>query len=408
MVAKHREGALMVRKFISILTVIAMAGGSGSAQTIKVGLSGPLSGDFRSVGIAMQAGARIAVAEINKSGGVLGRQLELIERDDEANVETGTRVARELIGDQHVAAAIGFANAEVALAAQQYYQTARIPVMNAFASDPLIATQFAPSKSAANYIFQMAANDAVVAAMNVHEATRRQHLQAPAVLADDSGCEHGPRAQLEVALKNAGYAPSSVQTYSTGSKDMTAQLARVKAGDAGFILACGGAQDLVGIANSMARLGWKLPLMGGEMFATPEFMDRAGPNGDGAMMPQTFIQEGNTETRARFISAYRFAERTIRIPSPDAAAQAHDSVLLLKAAIEQAKSTDGPKTREALENLSSRVEGVVTIYEHPFSATDHEAISASIPVIGVVRGRHVVPAHETDLAGARVLRLKTN
>jgi branched-chain amino acid transport system substrate-binding protein len=408
MVAEHREGAFMVRKLILILAVIAMTGGTGSAQTIKVGLSGPLSGDFRSVGIAMAAGARIAVAEINKSGGVMSRQLELIERDDEGNVETGTRVAKELIGDQHVVATVGFANAEVALAAQRYYQNAAIPVLNSFASDPGIAEQFAPPKSAVNYIFQMAANDAVVAAMNIHEATRRLRLQAPAVLANDTVCEHGPRAQLERAVKNAGYAPSAVLTYRAGSNDTTVQLARVKAADGGVILACGSPRDLVEIANSMARLGWKLPLMGGELLAVPEFLDAAGPNGDGAMMPQTFIQEGNTPTRARFIAAYRIAERIVRIPSPDAAAQAYDSVLLLKAAIEQAKSTDGAKIREALENLGSKVEGVVTIYDRPFSATDHEAISASIPVIGVVRGRHVVPVHEEDLAGARVLRLKTN
>lgn len=96
----------------------------------------------------------------------------------------------------------------------------------------------------------------------------------------------------------------------------------------------------------------------------------------------------------------------VRLPSPVAAAQGYDSVLLLKAAIEQAKSTEGSKIRVALEDLRTRVEGVVTIYDRPFSPADHEAITANIPVMGAVRGRHVVAAHEEDIAGAKAIRVK--
>ncbi len=49
---------------------------------------------------------------------------------------------------------------------------------------------------------------------------------------------------------------------------------------------------------------------------------------------------------------------------------------------------------------------MVTIYDHPFSATDHEAISANIPVFGVVKGGRVLPAHEEDLAGDKAVRIK--
>ena len=73
------------------------------------------------------------------------------------------------------------------------------------------------------------------------------------------------------------------------------------------------------------------------------------------------------------------------MPSAASAAQCYDAVYLLAAGIEQAKSTDGPKILEALENLQKKkVEGVVTIYDHPFDAEDHEAISANIPVWGIV------------------------
>ena len=96
----------------------------------------------------------------------------------------------------------------------------------------------------------------------------------------------------------------------------------------------------------------------------------------------------------------------IACPRRFSAAQGYDSVYLLTAAIKQANSTDGRKIREALENLNTKVEGVVTVYDKPFSATDHEAITANIPVFGRVEKGRVVPAFSEDVAGENAMRMK--
>ena len=156
----------------------------------------------------------------------------------------------------------------------------------------------------------------------------------------------------------------------------------------------------------MAKLGWKVPLIGSWTLSMSTFIDNAGPNGEGATMPQTFLQIPNTPKRKAFIEAYQAASKLDRIPSPISAAQGYDSVYLLAAAINQAKSTDGRKVREALENLNTKVEGVVTIYDHPYTATDHETITANIPVFGMVKDGRVVAAHEEDIAGDKAVRVK--
>jgi branched-chain amino acid transport system substrate-binding protein len=94
------------------------------------------------------------------------------------------------------------------------------------------------------------------------------------------------------------------------------------------------------------------------------------------------------------------------MPSPVSAAQGYDSAYILAAAITQAKSTEGPKIRQALENLEAKIEGVVTTYDKPYSAKDHEAISPNIPIMGLVKGGRVVPAHPEDLAGDKAVRVK--
>jgi branched-chain amino acid transport system substrate-binding protein len=72
-------------------------------------------------------------------------------------------------------------------------------------------------------------------------------------------------------------------------------------------------------------------------------------------------------------------------------------MLLLAAAIRQARSTDGTRLREALESLKERVEGIVMVYDQPFSRTDHEAIDTTrIPVIGEIRNSQVGFAYAED------------
>ena len=173
-----------------------------------------------------------------------------------------------------------------------------------------------------------------------------------------------------------------------------------------MILTYGIGPELAQIANGQAKLGWKVPLVGSWTLSMSSFIDTSGPNGDGAVMPQTFVQLPNTPKRKAFIEAYQAAYKMERMPSPVSAAQGYDSIYLLAAAIKQAGSTDGRKMREALENLDTKVDGVITVYDHPFTATDHEAISNNIPVFGLVKNGRVVPAHDEDVAGDKAVRSK--
>ena len=257
-----------------------------------------------------------------------------------------------------------------------------------------------------NYIFRTSANDLIQSAMIADEAVKRQGFKAPAILADSTNYGQLGREDLERALAKSGVKPVAEEKFNIGDTDMTAQLLRAKQAGADVILTYAIGPELAQIANGMAKLGWKVPMIGSWTLSMATFIDNAGANGEGAMMPQTFIQTGDTAKRKVFIESYQAAYKVDRIPSPVSAAQGYDSVFLLKAAIEQAKSTDGGKIRAALENLQTKVDGVVTVYDHPYSATDHEAISGNIPVFGVVKGGRVVVAHQEDIAGDKAVRIK--
>ena len=393
-------------KLLLTLAATTFLGGIANAQSIKIGLTGPYTGGSASMGVSMRDGAKLAVAEINKAGGVMGRPLVIIERDDEAKNEVGVQIAQELINKEQVVATLGFINTGVALASQRFYQEAEIPVLNNVATGTLITNQFLPPKEKYNYIFRFSANDTIQSAMIVDEAITRRGFKTPAILADSTNYGQLGRADLEAALAKKGIKPVAVEKFNIGDTDMTAQLLRAKEANADVVLTYGIGPELAQIANGMAKLGWKRPMIGSWTLSMSSFIDTAGPNGDGASMPETFIQIPNTPKRKSFIEAYQATYKIDRMPSPVSAAQGYDSVYILAAAIAQAKSTDGPKIRAALENLETKVVGVVTNYDRPFTPTDHEAISANMPVFGVVKNGRVVAAHEDDVTGDKALRLK--
>ena len=391
---------------LSAIALACTTAGAFAAEPIKIGVSGPFTGGSSSMGVSMRDGVRLATDEINKAGGVLGRQLVLVERDDEAKNERGVQIAQELISKEKVAATVGFINTGVALAAQRFYQEAKIPVMNNVATGSLVTHQFDDQPE--NYIFRNAAHDSIQAPMIVEEAITRRNFKKVAILADSTNYGQLGRADLEKALDLKGIKPVAVEKFNVKDVDMTAQLLKAKEAGAEAILTYAIGPELAQIANGMTKLGWKVPMVGSWTLSMANFIDNAGAGGEGARMPQTFIQEPTTPKRQSFIISYlkTFNPKNARIDSPVSAAQGYDSVYLLAAAIKQAGDTDGVKIKAALEDLKTPVEGVVTRYNKPFTKGDHEAITANIPVFGEVKGQRVVYAYPEDFKKASEVRLK--
>jgi len=392
----HFKGQAVLTTLATAVLSTALNTPACAAEPIKIAVSGPFTGGSSSMGVSMRDGVRLAVDEINKSGGVLGRQIVAVERDDEAKNERGVQIAQEMINKEKVVAAVGYVNTGVALASQRFYQEAKIPVMNNVATGSVITKQF--EKEPENYVFRNAAHDSIQAPMIVEEAISRRGFKKVAILADSTNYGQLGREDLEKALKAKGVTPVAVEKFNVKDVDMTPQLLKAKEAGAETVLTYGIGPELAQIANGMTKLGWKVPLVGSWSLSMGSFIDNAGPSGDGARMPQTFIQEPTNPKRQAFIISYlkTFNPKNARMDSPVSAAQGYDSVYLLAAAIKQAGSTDGPKVRAALEDLKAPVEGVVTNYIKPFSKINHEAIGANIAVFGEVKGGKVVYAYPED------------
>ncbi len=395
----------LFRPLFALLTA-GLLTSSFAADPIRIAVTGPYSGSSAPMGTSMLAGVRVAAEEINLGGGIFGRNILLVERDDKADPETAKRIAQELIEKEKVVAALGFINTGVALAAQRSYQEARIPVINNVATGTRITGQFLPPNHQHSYIFRNSASDSIQSALIVREAVERRKFTKLAIFHDSTAYGEQGREQLLEQLSRFNLAPVIIERFDLGTIDLSKALKRAKDAGAEAILTYAIGPELAAIANGRAKMGWTPPMIGSWPLSLPNFIEAAGKNAEGAHMPQTFIEEAGNSRRTGFIVSYHRANQTQRIPSAVSAAQGYDSLYLLIAALIQSGGTDGPKLREALENLSKPVFGVITTYDHPFSASDHEAISENMVVMGEVKNGRIVYAYPEDERRSLIVRKK--
>ncbi len=378
-----------------------------AADSIKIAITGPFSGGSAPMGVSMRDGAMLAINEINATGGipVAGKKLkiEVIERDDEAKNDRGALIAQELSSMSDISGVIGTANTGVVLAGDKYYQEKGITRIITPAAGSASMGQWVKAAPAELSIFRFSADDGLQAQMVVGEAIRRGYTKV-AVFHDATNYGVSGRDDLLDQIKHQGdkLQVVTIQKFNIGDKDMTAQLLKAKTAGAQAILIWAIGPEMAAVANDMEKLGMHLPLDGGWTLSMSNFIDNAGKNGNGAIMPQTFIEEPITPRIKKFIDAYHKAYHVDRMPSAMSAAEGYDAVLIFAAAVKQAQSTDTHKIKEALEDLKEHVKGVIADWKHPYRKWNpaeedtHEAFHIENVVMGTVKDGQVVFANEAD------------
>ncbi len=367
---------------------------SPAPPPLRIGVTGAFTGNSSPMGLSMRAGIRLATEEINSQGGIGGRMLQLVERDDASQNERGIRIAHEFTSKQKLDAVIGFVNTPVVLASIGIYQQARMPVMVTIATAPEILQRH--QQAPVHYIFRVSAPDDTQAELIVQEAVRRDGLRRVAIFADTTPYGRNGQAQLLKALARRGLKPVNIENFGQNERDLNLALMRSREAGAETLLTYGIGSPLAAIANGMKKMGWHVPIMGSWTLSMSNFIDQAGPNAEGTRMVQTFIENSHEIRQQAF--AKRFYQRfhTKRMRSPSAVAQGYDGMLLLAQGLRESQGEGGVKLVQALEGLRNPVEGVIARYERPYSRHDHEAIDDSVPLIGIVRIGRVTFAHPQD------------
>ena len=399
--ASYTNSIRAIRLMLKILLVAALihmpAQGettpSAPKNTLKIGVIGPFTGPSADFGVPMRNGIELAVQEINAVGGYLGRQLDIVYKNDQATPDIGRKAAQELAAEKALAV-IGFCNTGVAAKSLDVFQTEKIPLIIPCATGtPLTAKYPAPE----SYIFRTSPRDSIQAPFVVDDIIKRNWTRV-AIFADTTAYGEAGLADVEKALAAKKLTPVYVARFPLGVKDLSKELKTARAAGANVVYSYTVGPENAMIARGRQALGWKVPQVGGWPLSFPFFIDGGKESADGALMSQTFIAEPSNERRAAFLATYARKFKVKKITVPMAAAQGYDSVYLLIYALFgiQDGNITGPAIKDALESKLRTYYGVVATYEQPFSKEDKDAATRNMLVMGMVQNGSITFAYPED------------
>lgn len=376
---------------------------AASAAPIRLGLIFPLTGGSSDMGNSARIGAQIAVNEINAVGGYVGRKLELIIRDDQADPELGLKHAEELVMKEKVTATIGFCNSGVAMKALDTFQKNSSPLFVTCATGTTITAKYPPLES---FIFRTSARDQLQTQFLIDEVVKRK-LKKIALLVDTSGYGDAGLKELESALNKAGLQPHAVVRFKVGVKSLTDEIRQLKESGADALIGWTVGPEQGVISAGRLEAGWKVPQFGPWGLSHASAFTASRGAVEGALMVQTVLPNPSLERNSSFLRAYAKLSQEPLIGSMMAASQTYDAMhLLLRSMFASKGDLSGRGLKNGLENLSQPYRGVVTTYDRPFSDKDHDAISSNMLWLGVWRNGERTFFYPEDAVRATVIRRK--
>ena len=371
-----RRRAILGSAAAIVLGLLPLTQGARAAEPIKIGLVTALSGQSARAGEAITRGATIAIEEINAKGGVLGRKLELVRRDDEANPAKGLTAARELIQREKVAVLIGGLDTPVQLAIVPFVNNTKFPFMVPWAAGTNITQNGAPE----NYVFRVSAMDEEVDRAIVAYSRKIYNAKKPGMILVNNPWGESNEVGLKAALKTAGIEPAGIEKFEGNDVDVVSQLSRLKQAGADTLYLVGNVGPSSQVVKSLDRMGWTPPIVSHWGPAGGRFTELAGPNAKSVIFVQTYSFFGDlSPVGKRVIAALQAKYSDIKGPEDVTpavgVANTYDSVLLIAKAIEKAGSTDPTAIRNGFYAID-KVEGLIKTYEKPFAKDNHDALTA--------------------------------
>lgn len=313
-------------------------------QTVKIGVSGPLTGASAANGKDIENGVRMAIDEANaqqpKIGGEAVRFV-LDSVDDQGDPRVGVQVAQKLV-DEGVTVVVGHYNSGVCLPASRVFASAGIPLIDPAATNPAITQQGFTS------VFRVIPTDAQNAGNAGKYAVTVTKAKRIAVMDDRTAFGQGETEEFKKAVQANGGSIVASEFTNDKAVEFNAQLTNVKSSNAD-VLFFGGLDGQAGlIAKRMKQLGMKTQFLGGGAIADSIFTQIAGDSGEGAMAWEYGRPLDRLPNGKEFATKY---QKKFGSPPLTYSPFAYDAASLAIAAMKEANSTKPADITASLKKI---------------------------------------------------------
>jgi branched-chain amino acid transport system substrate-binding protein len=311
---------LIALRAAASLIALALLTGCGAAGhgTVRIGVAGSFSDP---IGLPMKQAAELAAAEINAAGGINGKPLELVARDDYADPDSAVFVAGDLY-NSGVSAVVGHLFSGMTLAAA--------PVYNG-GDDPVVA--ISPSSSspevtgAGEYTFRICPSDLAHGTVLAHWVRDRLRLTRGAVLYLNDEYGRGIRQTFVAEYTRLGGSLQAVDPYLGDRPDVGAYLDRLARGEhPEFLVVAGNRSEAEEVIRQARKRKLTMPVLGGDGL---EGIQEAGELAEGVYLSSPYFPSIPTAPNRRFVEAFHRKYPGAGMPNQPAAAT-YDAVYLLR------------------------------------------------------------------------------
>jgi len=353
-----KKGTLLFGVMIIASMLLAACGGGAQANVIKVGVIAELTGDIPAVGASCKNAAELAVKEINDAGGIdIGGTkytVELFVEDNAGKADQSASAASKLITQQNVVAIIGPNASRYAIPASEIAESSKVVLISPWSTNPK-TTLKGDTTDPKQYVFRAAFIDPFQGRVVAKFALDNLGAKNAAVLYDvASDYNKGIAEFFKATFEENGGTVVAFETYTTGDKDFSAQLTKIKDTAPDVIFLPNYYSEVPLQIQQAHRLGIDVPFLGSDSWGSSELITLCGTDCEGFYFSTHYAADAATPVATKFIESYK---TTYGVTPDDVAALTYDSFGLLWDALQAAGKVDRESVRTGMSMITN-YEGV--------------------------------------------------
>ena len=329
-----------------LAAVASLAGGLVTTPALAealIGVSLPQTGPKALVGRNFRQGVELAIGEINASGGVLGKPLEVVFEDDQGDNTNGAiNAVNKLMQVSKVPVMIGPHYSVTQMATQKTYCNGKVVSLTG-------GTSVAITHSGCKYVIRTRSDDDVQAKALIAYAQKEMKAGEKTAIfyANDDFGKSG-QARVVAQMAALGLKPVAVESHNPSDKDYSAQLAKLQKSGAELVILWAHDTDAALILRQAKQFG--LPFkFAGAVLSEEAFLKLAGPAAEGSMSASYFVPTDPNPAVQAFNKKYEAKYKM----APDVwSATYYDATILAAKAINAAGSADVEKIRAAFGKVA--------------------------------------------------------
>ena len=312
---------------------------AATATEIVIGHYASMTGSTAHFGQDTDRGVRLAMDEANAKGGVLGKKIRVVTLDTRGDSAEAASAVNRLIDVEKVTALLGEVASSLSLAGGRVAQRRKIPMISPTSTNPKVT-------EVGDYIFRVCFIDPFQGKVMATFAHQNLKLDQVAILKDvKNDYSIGLADAFRKSFTALGGTIVVEQSYSQGDTDFSAQVTAIRGSVAKAIFVPGYYSEVGSIARTAARLGLKIPLLGGDGWDSPDLFKIGGDAIDGSYFSDHFAPDMATEQAKQFVAKFT---AKYGVPPSGLGALGYEAAEVLVDAIRRAGKDEPTAIRDAI------------------------------------------------------------